>query len=69
MAVPAGIVSEGLSGVGIALLEMAAEVSGAACADVAECPQLRSGKVAPAEELLFVLTEDIGDLEPMSAHS
>ena len=68
MAVPAGIVSKGLSGAGIALLEMAAEGSGSACADVTERPQLSPGETAPAEELLFVLTEDIGDFEPMSAH-
>jgi hypothetical protein len=54
----------------VTLLDMAAEGSGAAGADVAECPQLRSGE-APllAEELLFVLAKDIGDFEPMSAHS
>ena len=49
---------------------MAAEGSGAACADVTECPQLRSGETALlAEELLFVLAKDIGDFEPMPAHS
>ena len=71
MAVPAGVVCSDLSGavVVVALLDMAAEGSGAACADVAECPQLGSGEVAPAEELLFVLTKDIGDFKPMSAHS
>jgi hypothetical protein len=71
MAIPAGVVCNDLSGavIVVALLDMAAESGGAACADVAECPQLRSGETAPAEELLFVLTEDIGDFEPTSAHS
>jgi hypothetical protein len=53
----------------VTLLDMTAKGSGAACADVTERPQLRNGETAPAEELLFVLTEDIGDFEPMSAHS
>jgi hypothetical protein len=65
----ARVVSNGLSGAVVTLLDMAAEGSGAACADVTECPQLRSGKtVLLAEELLFVLAKDIGDFEPMSAH-
>jgi hypothetical protein len=65
------MVSDDLAGAGVvvALLDMAAEGSGAACADVTECPQLRSGETAPAEELLFMLTEDIGDFEPMWAHA
>jgi hypothetical protein len=69
VAVPAGVVSDDLAGAVLTLLDMAAEGSGAACADVTECPQLRSGETAPAEERLFMSTEDIGDFEPMSVHA
>jgi hypothetical protein len=63
--VPARIVCDELMGAGIAQLDMAAEGSSAACADVTKCPQLRSGETALlAEELLFVLAKDIGDFEP-----
>jgi len=66
--VPARVVSEDLAGAVVTLLDMAAEGSGAACADVTERPQLRGGETALAEELLLVLAKDIGDFEPMSAH-
>jgi hypothetical protein len=51
-------------------LDVSAEGSGAACADVTECSKLLRGDgVAPSlEEFLFVLAKDIGDFQPMFAH-
>lgn len=67
----AGVVRNGLMGAGIALLEVASESGGAACADVAERPPLLPGQsVSPrGEEFLFVLAKDIGDFQPMFGHS
>jgi hypothetical protein len=55
---------------GIALLDMGAESGCAACADVTECTALLRGQpMSPlGHELLFVLTKDIGDFEPMLGH-
>jgi hypothetical protein len=51
----------------VALLHELAQCGGAACADVPEgFPLLRRQPVSPAvEELLPVLSEDIGDFQPM----
>ena len=66
----AGVVRNGLMGAGIALLQVASESGGAACADVAERPPLLPGQsVSPSgEEFLFVLAKDIGDFQPMFGH-
>jgi len=71
MSIAARIVSDDLAGATITLFNMAAEGSGTACADVAECPKLPGGEnTTPLfEELLLVLAKDIGDFQPMSVHS
>ena len=64
------IIHDGLLQTGIALLDMGAESGCAACADVTECTALLRGQtMSPlGPELLFVLTKDIGDFEPMLGH-
>ena len=54
----------------VALLQVSAESGGSACADVSECSALMGIQPMPPrpEELLFVLTKDIGDFEPMLGH-
>ena len=49
---------------------MHAEFPRLACADIPECPDLlpREGMAPALEELLSVLSEDIGDFRPMLAH-
>jgi hypothetical protein len=70
VAIPAGVVSDGLMRAMIALLQMSAQHCGAARADVPEGSQLMGReRVAPSlEELLFVLAKDIGDFQPMFGH-
>jgi hypothetical protein len=66
----AGVIGGELASTGIAFLKMSAERGGAACADVTEYAPLLPGQgVSPGgEELLFVLTKDIGDFQPMLPH-
>ena len=70
VAIPAGVVGNGLVGAVVALLEVGAESGGAAGADVSEGSALRGIERLPPlpEEFLFVLAKDIGDFEPMFAH-
>ena len=55
----------------IATLDVRAEFSGLACADVAECPDLMRREVPRPlfGEFLFVLSKDIGDFWPMFAQA
>jgi len=64
------VIGDDLLLAGIALLEVSAESGRAACADVAEYTALLGGQFTspPSHELLFVLTKDIGDFEPMLCH-
>jgi hypothetical protein len=61
------VIGDDLLLTGIALLEVGAESGRAACADVTA---LLGGQFTspPSHELLFVLTKDIGDFEPMLCH-
>jgi hypothetical protein len=67
----ARIVSGDFAGAVIALLDMAAEGTGAACADVTECSKLLGGEnLTPLlEKFLFVLAKDIGDFQPMQCRA
>jgi hypothetical protein len=70
MPIAAGVKLDVLVRTVITLLEACAKSGGATGADVSEYFALRSGKrVSPAsEELLGVLTKDIGDFQPMLRH-
>jgi hypothetical protein len=65
MAVAAGSVCNFLMTAMVALVYLRAKGGGTACADVAECfALLRRQCVTPAlQELLSVLSEDIGDFQ------
>jgi hypothetical protein len=66
-AITAGQENNVLVGTVITLLEACAQSGGSACADVPERLALVGRKrIAPtSKELLFVLTKDIGDFQPM----
>jgi hypothetical protein len=68
--VATGLVFDHLVRTVIALLHEFAELGGTACADVAEnLALLVSQHAAPTvEEFLSVLSEDIGDFQPMLTH-
>jgi len=70
MPIPAGVICDDTTGAVIALLDVAAQGASTAGADV---PQrfslLRRERMSPLlQELLSVLAEDIGYLEPMFSH-
>src|SRR6266849_3676118 len=67
MPIATGLVCDDLVCAVVTLLQVCAERSGTACADVSEClPLLARQYFSPAiQELLTVLAEDIGDFQPI----
>ena len=65
-AIAAGLENQVLVGTMITLLEACAQSGGLACADVPERLALvgRERIAPPRQELLFVLTKDLGDFQP-----
>src|SRR5712692_6372014 len=70
MPIATGLVCDDLVCAVVTLLQVCAERSGTACADVSEClPLLARQYFSPAiQELLTVLAEDIGDFQPRLGH-
>lgn len=70
MSIAAGIECGHLQRTRIALSDVGAEFPCLTCADISECLDLLPvQRMAPAlEELLSVLSEDIGDFRPMFFH-
>jgi len=71
VSVSAGVERDNFVRAVIATLDVSAQFTFLACADISECPNLM-GCEAPLPffgKFLFVLAKDIGDFKPMSVHS
>ena len=69
--IAAGVESDDFVRAVIAPLDVGAQFTGLARADVSKCPDLMRREAAPPsfQEFLFVLAKDIGDFRPMFVHS